>query len=82
MLHLDSFIMYQEDECRECPFCGQGLIPFKLGVCICGRQVGNIQYVKNTERFAKNYYSYIEATEYDTAIDETFAGIEAFDFIA
>lgn len=76
--------MKQEDECRQCPFCGQGLIPFKLGVCICGNQVGIIQYVKNTQRFAENYYPYIgiPIDEYDTAVDETFAGIEEFDFVA
>lgn len=41
---------------RECPYCGQKEIPFKMGVCICGRQVGEIQYVKNPKVFAKNYY--------------------------
>lgn len=45
---------------KTCPYCGQGRIPFKLGVCVCGKQVGKIQYVKNTEKFAKSqYYSYI-----------------------
>ena len=76
--------MKQEDECRECPFCGQGIIPFKLGVCICGQQIGCIQYVENTQLFAKNYYAYLGNTiseKYDTAIDETFAGIEEFAFI-
>jgi len=47
------------DGYKQCPYCGQGLVPFKLGVCICGKQIGDIQYVKNTESFAKNYYSYI-----------------------
>lgn len=45
---------------KTCPYCGQNRIPFKLGVCICGKQVGKIQYVKNAEKFAKSqYYSYI-----------------------
>ena len=43
---------------KECPYCGQSEIPFKLGVCICGRQVGGIQYVRNPKVFAKNYYYY------------------------
>lgn len=43
---------------KECPYCGQNKIPFKMGICICGQQVGNIKYIKNTENFAKNYYSY------------------------
>jgi len=76
--------MKQENESKECPFCGQGIIPFKLGVCFCGQQVGCIQFVKNTQRFAKNYYSYLGNTiseKYDTAVKETFAGIEEFIFI-
>jgi len=77
--------MKHDDKYRECSFCGQGIIPFKLGVCFCGQQVGSIQYVKKTQSFAKNYYSYLGYTvskKYDTAVDETFAGIEEFDFIA
>jgi len=66
---------------KTCPYCGQGIIPFKLGVCICGNQVGSIQYVQNAGSFAKNYYFYLGADvlKYDTAIEETFAGIEEFD---
>ena len=45
---------------KECPYCGQNQIPFKLGVCMCGKQVGNIQYVKDSRAFAKQWYSYIE----------------------
>ncbi len=41
---------------KTCPHCGQDQIPFKLGICICGKQVGKIQYVENSETFAKNYY--------------------------
>ncbi len=47
-----------DEDYKECPYCGQNQIPFKMGVCICGRQVGNIQYIRNTESFAKNYYTY------------------------
>ena len=25
---------------KICPKCGQGLIPFKYGLCICGNQIG------------------------------------------
>ena len=83
MLWFCSFFMKQEDN-RKCPFCGQALIPFKLGVCICGQQVGSIQYVKDPHMFAKNHYFYLGNTiceKYDTAVDETFAGIEEFVFI-
>lgn len=70
---------------KDCFFCGQGLIPFKLGVCFCGQQVGSITYVKNTQHFAKINYSYLGNTvyeKYDTAVKETFAGIKECDFIA
>ena len=51
------------DDYKNCPYCGQSKIPFKLGVCICGKQVGTIQYVNDTKKFVKNYYSYIEHAE-------------------
>ena len=34
-------------------------IPFKLGVCICGNQVGSIQYVKDSQEFAFNHDSFL-----------------------
>ena len=62
---------------KTCPYCGQSKIPFKMGICICGKQVGNIQYVNNTESFAANYYTFPDENQgYDTAIAETFAGLE------
>ena len=45
---------------KKCPYCGQEEIPFKLGICICGEQVGSIQYVKDSHKFASNYYSFLE----------------------
>ncbi|MDH5431544.1 MAG: hypothetical protein OEW78_06650 [Nitrosopumilus sp.] len=53
-------IMGNGDDFKNCPYCGQSKIPFKLGVCICGKQVGAIQYVESPSRFAKNHYSHIE----------------------
>ena len=44
---------------KQCPYCGQSKIPFKRGVCICGRQVGDIQYVDNAQLFSENWYEYI-----------------------
>ena len=45
---------------KECPYCGQAKLPFKLGVCTeCGKQVGSITYVNNAESYAKNWYEYI-----------------------
>ena len=61
------------DEYKRCPECGQNEVPFKMGVCICGYQVGEIQYIKNTKLFAKNYYP--RQDQFDIAIEETFAGI-------
>ena len=55
----EVFEKTDNDFYKECPYCGQNTIPFKKGVCICGGQVGNVQYVKNPEKFARNYYSYI-----------------------
>jgi len=63
------------DNYKSRPRCGQGKIPFKLGICTCGEQVGTIQYVDNPEKFAKRYYSYI-VNEYNTAVAETFARLE------
>ena len=48
-----------EKSYKTCPYCGQGKIPFKLGVCVCGKQVGDIQYVDNSKSYAKHWYSYI-----------------------
>ncbi|NND86592.1 MAG: hypothetical protein HKM23_04590 [Nitrosopumilus sp.] len=45
------------DDYKKCLQCGQELIPFKLGVCVCGKQIGNTQYVQNPERFAKSNYA-------------------------
>ena len=33
---------------------------FQSGVCMCGMQVVDIQYVDNPEKFAENPYSYME----------------------
>lgn len=54
--------MKTEKEYKKCPYCGQSKIPFKLGVCVCGKQVGKIQYVKNAKNFAGSYYSYHKVT--------------------
>ncbi len=51
---------------KNCPYCGQSKIPFKLGVCICGKQVVVTQYVKSPARFAKNHYFHIENVEIST----------------
>ena len=68
--------MKQETTLKTCPYCGQSKIPFKRGVCLCGKQVGSIQYISDTEKFATHYYSFKCDSEYDTAVEETFAGIE------
>jgi hypothetical protein len=55
----DVFSISSNGDYRQCPYCPNNTIPFKLGVCICGNQVGDIQYVQNPKTFAKNYYSNI-----------------------
>ena len=86
MLCLHGFFMntkiQDENPWKTCPYCEQGVIPFKLGVCICGKHIGRIQYVKNVGSFAQNYYSYLGndgVANYDIAIEETFAGIPEWD---
>lgn len=44
---------------KTCPYCGQSKIPFKMGVCICGAQVGKIQYVNDPQRIVNQYYTYV-----------------------
>ena len=44
---------------KQCPYCGQSKVPFKMGVCVCGKQVGNITYINNAETYAKNWYNWI-----------------------
>ncbi len=71
------------DDYKICPYCGQNDTPFKLGVCKCGNQVGEIQYVKDPEKFARNYYSYVKTAknkETDTAVKKTFAELEVFGY--
>lgn len=49
-----------KDPYKTCPYCGQNRIPFKKGICICGKQVGDIVYVNNAAKIAKcQYYSYM-----------------------
>jgi hypothetical protein len=54
-----------DESYKTCPYCGQSRIQFKKGVCICGAQVGKIQYVCNPRNTVKQYYTYIgdEKTE-------------------
>jgi len=44
---------------KMCPYCGQDQIPFKLGVCVCGCQVGKTRYVEDSQKFAANYYIFL-----------------------
>ena len=36
---------------KICPQCGQGLFPFKYGLCMCGKQVGFIKFLVDKEDF-------------------------------
>ena len=51
---------------KTSPYCGQGKFPFKMGVCICGKQVGQIQFAHNSESFTKNYEYIIEDKKWTT----------------
>ena len=50
----------KDESYKKCPCCGQNKIPFKLGVCMCGMQVGHTQYVRNSKKYAENWYSFAE----------------------
>ena len=51
---------------KTCTYCGQSIIPFKKGICIYGKQVGNIVYVNDAVRFAKSqYYEYVAGSKVD-----------------
>ena len=65
---------------KQCPYCGQSKVSFKLGVCICGKQVGKIQYVDDTQRYANQWYSYVgDRTEKYDAAEEAFADLKELD---
>ena len=34
---------------KICPQCGQGLFPFKYGLCICGKKVGFRKFLVNND---------------------------------
>jgi len=36
---------------KICPQCGQGLFPFKYGLCICGKQIGFRKFLVNKEAY-------------------------------
>ena len=36
---------------KRCSQCGQGLFPFKYGLCICGKQVGFRKFLVNKEAY-------------------------------
>lgn len=59
------FSEHDDDIYKTCPYCGQNKTPFKLGVCICGKQVGQIQYVNDPKKYVKNYYSYRGESNFD-----------------
>ena len=51
--------MFQDYRAR--PHCGQNKLPFKKGVCPkCSRQVGDVQYVKNSEEYVKSNYGNVK----------------------
>ena len=52
-------ICNDDSQYKACPYCGQSKIPFKMGVCVCGAQVGKILYVKSSKAYAENWYSYV-----------------------
>jgi len=46
---------------KACHRCGQNQIPFKKGVCPrCGKQVGDVQYVKDPREYVKSNYGNIK----------------------
>jgi len=46
---------------KACSFCGQNKIPFKKGVCPrCCNQVGDIQYVKDSQEYVQSNYGRVK----------------------
>ena len=50
------------DDYKKCPYCGQCSIPFKHGICVCGKAITEIYTVKDPEQFIKSNYSDFETT--------------------
>ncbi|QMU55282.1 MAG: hypothetical protein GKS07_10535 [Nitrosopumilus sp.] len=49
----------QEQSCKTCPYCGQNNIALNMGLCMCGKNVDKIQYVNDSKKQIKRWYSYI-----------------------
>jgi len=54
------YLIFSNNRENVCPYCGQIFTTFRISVCVCGMQVDNIRYVKNSKKFAKHYYSYMD----------------------
>ena len=86
-----TFLEYHDDSLyKNCFTCGQGLYPFKHGICrLCGENNWTVEFERpkhqSTEWKLNSWYanpqggSFKEWKEYDTAVEETFAGIPEWD---
>jgi len=83
-----TFLEYADSLYKNCITCGQGLEPFKHGICrLCGENNWIIAFEKpkhqSTQWRLNSWYadpqskSFKAWKEYDTAVEETFAGLEA-----
>ena len=46
---------------KACPHCGQNEFPFKKGICLkCCNQVGDVQYVKDSQEYVQSNYGDIK----------------------
>ena len=61
------YLIFSNSRENMCPYCGQNFVTFKISVCVCGMQVGNIQYVKSPKKYVKYYYSYRDENSAFTA---------------
>ncbi len=82
-----TFLEHADSLYKNCITCGQGLEPFKHGICnLCGENNWTIEFEKSQSKEWKlnSWYanpqggSFKEWKKYDTAVEETFAGLEEF----
>ena len=57
----DNFSNIPSVSYKRCTYCGQTKILFKMGVCVCDKQVDSITFVNNAQTYAKSWYEYVRS---------------------
>ena len=45
VINCTNNISHSSSNYKNCPRCGQGLIPFRYGLCFCGNQIGFTKFL-------------------------------------